>query len=169
MGFFVAVGNALFTIRDRRLYREEFKTFEDYCRGKWLISKTHANCLIGGSRVVENLTACAVKPTCEYQIRPLTVLEPDQQCEVWEEAVKTAPAGKVCHFRTPAISVSGGFSDQTAEIASVPSGLCRGRRWPGAVAASGMGPADPWPRGKVTPDLSLGCPLCEPWRACEWH
>jgi hypothetical protein len=34
------------------------------------------------------------------------------------------------------------------------SGLGSGRRWPGAVAASGrlgMVPADPWPRGKVTP------------------
>jgi hypothetical protein len=35
------------------------------------------------------------QPTSEYQIRPLAILEPAQQREVWEEAVKTAPAGKV--------------------------------------------------------------------------
>jgi len=57
-------------------------------------------------------------------------------------AVRTAPVGKVCHFRTPAISVSGGFSDETAETASVPSGLGSGRRWAGAVAA-GDGSGEP--------------------------
>ena len=31
MGSFMAVGNALFTILDRRLYREEFNTFNEYC------------------------------------------------------------------------------------------------------------------------------------------
>ncbi|MBU4354679.1 MAG: hypothetical protein KJ822_04965 [Proteobacteria bacterium] len=51
----------------------------------------------------------------EKQVRPLAVLEPTEQRDVWEVAVKSAPAGKVCHFRTPVISVSGGFSDETAE------------------------------------------------------
>ena len=68
--------------------------------------------------------------------------------------MKTAPAGKVCHFRTPAISVSGGFSDETAETAS---GLGSGRRWAGAASGRlGMVPADPWPRSKVTHALTLG-------------
>jgi len=31
----------------------------------------------------------------ERQLRPLTQLEPDQQVEAWEEAVETAPNGKV--------------------------------------------------------------------------
>ena len=40
----------------------------------------------------------------------------------------------------------------------------------GAVAASwriGPGLADPWPLSQVNPALSLGCPLCDPWRGCE--
>ena len=38
--------------------------------------------------------------------------------------------------------------------------LCRGLRWPGAVAASGPGLADPWPRSRVTPaPLPLVCPF----------
>jgi hypothetical protein len=35
------------------------------------------------------------------------------------------------------------------------------------VGGVGMVPADPWPRGKVTPGApSLGCPLPWPWRGC---
>ena len=32
---FVEVGNALLRIRDERLYRAEFGTFEAYCRQRW--------------------------------------------------------------------------------------------------------------------------------------
>jgi hypothetical protein len=63
------------------------------------------NRMIAGVRVVENLTPrgalctpCEIQPTNEYQIRPLTVLEPDQQCEVWEEAVRSAD-GKTVTFK----------------------------------------------------------------------
>lgn len=105
MGSFVVVGNALLTIRDHGLYREGYKTFDDYCREKWDISRRHADRLITGSQVVANLgprglimTACEIQPINEKQVRPLTVLEPDQQCEVWEEAVRSAD-GKVVTFR----------------------------------------------------------------------
>ena len=101
MGSFVAVGNALFTIRERRLYREGFKTFADYSRQKWGISRRYAVNLITGSQVVANLgaraplcTPCEIQPINEAQVRPLAVLEPDQQCEVWEEAVRSAD-GKI--------------------------------------------------------------------------
>jgi hypothetical protein len=74
--------------------------------------------------------------------------------------VRTAPAGKVCHFRTPAILVNGGFSDETAETASVLSGLGSGRRWPVAVAAFDWGWRTP---GRVArlplPPFPLGCPF----------
>ena len=32
---FVAVGNALAEIRDSKLYRQEYKSFEDYCQNIW--------------------------------------------------------------------------------------------------------------------------------------
>ena len=119
MGSFIAVGKALLTIRDRRLYREGYKTFKDYCNEKWQMGKSHANSLIRGSQVATNLattvalcTPCEIQPTHERQLRPLTILEPAEQRDVWEEAVRSAD-GKVCHFRTSVISVSGGFSDET--------------------------------------------------------
>jgi hypothetical protein len=34
-------------------------------------------------------------PASERQARPLASLEPEQQREVWQEAVETAPEGKV--------------------------------------------------------------------------
>lgn len=40
---FVEVGDALLTIRDQRLYREQFKTFEAYCREQWGFSRSHAD------------------------------------------------------------------------------------------------------------------------------
>ena len=69
------------------------------------MAKTHANRLISGSKVAANLTpvgalctSCEIQPTSEFQIRPLAQLEPDQQCEVWEEAVMSADS-KVVTFR----------------------------------------------------------------------
>jgi hypothetical protein len=32
---FLKVSRALKTIRDKRLFREEFRTFDEYCRAKW--------------------------------------------------------------------------------------------------------------------------------------
>jgi hypothetical protein len=43
---FVEVGTALAEIRDARLYKSDFATFEDYCIGKWGWSKQHCYRLI---------------------------------------------------------------------------------------------------------------------------
>ncbi len=32
---FLKVSQALKTIRDKRLFREEFRSFDEYCRAKW--------------------------------------------------------------------------------------------------------------------------------------
>ncbi|MBU4357078.1 MAG: hypothetical protein KJ822_17330 [Proteobacteria bacterium] len=85
----MAAGKALLTIRDRKLYREGYKNFKDYCDGKWNMGKSHANGLIRGSQVAVNLATavalcapCEIQPTNEYQIRPLTILEPAHHCDV---------------------------------------------------------------------------------------
>jgi hypothetical protein len=93
----MAVGKALLTIRDARLYREEFKTFMEYCQKKWGVGKTYASYLIGGSRVAVNLatagalyTPCEIQPIHEQQVRPLAQLEPNQQRDVWGDAGRSA-------------------------------------------------------------------------------
>lgn len=92
---FYEVGAALLDIRDRRLYREQYSTFEAYCEKRWGISKTHANRLIEGAEVVANLTPMGVIPDNERQARELAPLEPEAQRIVWQVVKETAPDGKV--------------------------------------------------------------------------
>jgi len=53
---FYKVGEALLKIKENKLYRSEFDTFEDYCLSKWNISKAHGYRLIEASKVVGNLS-----------------------------------------------------------------------------------------------------------------
>jgi hypothetical protein len=86
---FIEVGEALFIIRDKRLYRISFKTFEDYCVGRWAFGRNYVNKLIEASEVISNLgTMVPILPQSERQTRPLTSLEPEIQKEVWKEVVK---------------------------------------------------------------------------------
>lgn len=93
---FVDVGLALLAIRDGRLYRLEYGTFEEYCRNRWSMARNYANKMIAAAEVVANLgTTVPNLPATESQARPLTALEPEQQREAWTLAVETAPDGKV--------------------------------------------------------------------------
>ena len=62
MQTFVDVGRALLEIRDGQLYRQEFGTFEDYCRDRWGIARRTAYQLIGAVQVVENVRHGAQTP-----------------------------------------------------------------------------------------------------------
>ena len=96
---FVDVGQALLSIRDARLYRAQWGTFEDYCRERWNLRHSYANYLMDAAEVVANLqtsTIVEVLPLTESQARPLTQLkEPEQQINAWQRAVETAPNGKI--------------------------------------------------------------------------
>lgn len=87
---FVGVGQALMVIREKRLYRLEFSSFEDYCRSKWGFSKNHANRYIAAQTVVKNLedVDSTIVPRVESQIRPLTLLKPSEQKRVWKRVVE---------------------------------------------------------------------------------
>ena len=52
---FLEVGRALAEIRDNRLYRAEYKTFERYCKDVWDISRMHAHNQINGYETVRLL------------------------------------------------------------------------------------------------------------------
>ena len=95
---FVDVGNALAEVRDDRLYRGTHGTFEDYCRDTWGFVQQHATRLIRAAEVIRNIQSEPIGslfPTTESQARPLTRLEPAEQVAAWQEAVETAPNGKV--------------------------------------------------------------------------
>lgn len=95
---FYEAGKALAELRDRRLYRDTHPgNFMGYCRDRFGKTKQAVNYLIAACGVYENLfqqttTNCCrqrlpVLPTNEYQVRFLAGLEPEEQRQVWEEAV----------------------------------------------------------------------------------
>jgi len=66
------MGEALREIRDSRLYREDFTTWENYCCSVMEMSKTQADRLVKGAEVLEDLTPFGVKVPCnESQVRQL--------------------------------------------------------------------------------------------------
>lgn len=81
---FIEVGNALITIRDQRLYRKRFDTFEAYCHQRWSMSRRHANRLIEAAEVVGALGPIGPNPTNEAQARALAPLkdDPEKMAEV---------------------------------------------------------------------------------------
>ena len=100
---FFEAGKALTELRDRRLYRSTHKTFEDYCRERFGFSRRQPYHLIEAAVIFDNLVEkCErnvhILPTNEWQIRPLSKLDPDIQPEAWEQAVESAN-GKVPSHR----------------------------------------------------------------------
>lgn len=59
LGTFVEVGQALLNIRDEKLYRASFKTFEAYCKDRWDISRPRAYQLIEGAKTVQTMAEAA--------------------------------------------------------------------------------------------------------------
>lgn len=108
---------ALKQIRDDRLYREQFDTFEDYVRERIGRSARHAHRLCDWAEVeallmapparptlaernaaaeaeMANWSPPAVLPSNESQARALKSVPDEQKREVWDEALAAAPAGK---------------------------------------------------------------------------
>ena len=101
---FYESGKALQQLRDRKLYRSTHGTFEEYCRDRFSFSRRQPYYLIDAAAVVDNLSEkCEpmvhILPTNERQVRPLTQLDPDQQRQVWQQAVQASggkiPSGRV--------------------------------------------------------------------------
>jgi hypothetical protein len=83
---FLEVGAALAAVRDARLYRAEYATFEDYCQARWGMTRRNANHLIGAVDVVDSLGTTVPKPSNERQARALGKVPEGERPEVWKEA-----------------------------------------------------------------------------------
>lgn len=92
---FLIVGRALATIRDLKLYRREFATFDKYCKKRWNFTRGHAYRLIGTSSLQQILEPSGVLPESEGQVRALQRLPEDQRLEAWQEAIKTAEGKQI--------------------------------------------------------------------------
>lgn len=91
-GFFEA-GSALAEIRDRRLYKNKYSSFESYCRERWNMTRQTANRYIQAVEVSEELEPIGFSPTRESQCRPLAeqLDNADDRREAWANAIALAP------------------------------------------------------------------------------
>lgn len=95
---FYEVGRALAEIRDRKLYRAEHHTFEDYLEKRWGFGRSQGYQLIKATEVVDSLVnslsavadKLSILPENERQARPLAELEPNERIEAWRTAVESA-------------------------------------------------------------------------------
>ena len=93
---FVQVGWALSVIRDEKLYKNCFRTFDEYCRERWGYARAHAYRLMESAktvRMIERMSPNGDKiPTSEGQTRPLSSLPEEERPEAWNEAVRRSGA-----------------------------------------------------------------------------
>lgn len=118
---FYEVGKALTIIRDEKLYRAGYATFEDYCEEKWQMSRAYAYRTIGAADVVKSLSPIGdiPLPRNEAQARPLTSLEPEQRQQAWTKAVEESggqPTAK--QVRRAADTVSGAVYESIYSLQS---------------------------------------------------
>jgi hypothetical protein len=95
---FVQVGLAFARIRDLRLYREQFDSFEAYCRDKWQYGRRYVNRLISAAQVFTHLGTISSlpKPEHETQVRPRVGLTVDPAQQAWKWAVEKAGNSVPC-------------------------------------------------------------------------
>jgi len=94
---FLQVGQALLEIRNERLYRAGYLSFETYCRDKWQLSRSHVHRIIEASEVMYNLMPLGIEhlPDNEKQVRPLTRLAADDQRMVWNKIRTGLESGEI--------------------------------------------------------------------------
>jgi hypothetical protein len=94
---FVEVGLALARIRDQRLYRAEFPTFEAYCQTKWHYGRRYVYHLMSAAQLFTQVFADGKgpKPRHESQLRPLMGVSPEQAQLAWERAAQNAGNGRI--------------------------------------------------------------------------
>lgn len=114
---FVHVGQALKEIRDGKLYREQFDTFEDYVAQRCGWSVRRAYQLVEAAETVTALNADSVNPGSHFSdekaVRPLVSLAPVDRSVVLDVLRRTHPdvqtytaahvtsAIKACQFEVP--------------------------------------------------------------------
>ncbi|HEX2161694.1 MAG TPA: hypothetical protein VHF88_07720 [Thermoleophilaceae bacterium] len=108
---YAEAGDALRTIRDNRLYKKDFSSFEDYCRKRWGWSRTNADRQIAAAEIhhalydhakVAPTGATLEPPRSERAARELAPLrdDPERLSEVWTKVVeKHGPEAEAKHVR----------------------------------------------------------------------
>jgi hypothetical protein len=138
---FVEVGSALMKIREERLYRQDYGTFEFYCEQRWGMSRVHAFRQIEAARICHMLPD-GNKPANEAQVRPLTrirtedgSLDDEAIVRLWKRAVDQVPEDKAGRKLIPA---------RIVEEVVRPTLRRRGIRFPRPIRRCGSVITDPY-------------------------
>lgn len=92
---FIEVGLALAEIRDSKLYRQDFATFEDYCKERWGWSASRSRRLITSAEAVAAMQSVPIGTpvTNEGQARELAkIKDPELRADIWQQANEIAVA-----------------------------------------------------------------------------
>lgn len=88
---FLDVADALAEIRDNRLYREGYATFEAYCRERWGFSRVYAHNVIKSAQAVRALPEDVLTTVnTEFTARAVAKVAPEVRVEVVREASEAA-------------------------------------------------------------------------------
>lgn len=84
-------GAALAEVRDDKLYREDYGTFEDYCREMFQVTRAHAYRLIEAADLKGDLSPIGDKITNEAQARELAKVPEGRREEVLKQVSTNGP------------------------------------------------------------------------------
>jgi hypothetical protein len=90
---FIEVGSALAVIRDSKLYRESYETFEAYAKERWNLSRPRAYELMTAAEVVSGMPDTEVPVENARQAVELAKVPEPERAGVWRETVERT-AGK---------------------------------------------------------------------------
>jgi hypothetical protein len=102
---FVSVGIAVGEIRERRLYRKDYDTFEDYCQVRWGWNAQRSRQLINAAAVVQALPVGTMVPT-ERAARELGRVPEPERAAVVDRALATGKTVTAKAIQTAAIEIA---------------------------------------------------------------
>lgn len=110
---FVETGRALQQIRDEKQYKDAgFKSFDDYLQSRWSMKRAHAYRFIEATVVTENVShgrQNSPAPRTERVARAVAEesKDPDEQREIWDEAISETPEPTAADVHKAAEKVKG--------------------------------------------------------------
>ncbi|MFD9047635.1 hypothetical protein [Streptomyces zaomyceticus] len=85
---FYEVGMALADIRNRKLYRADYSTFEEYAEKRWQLSRPRAYELMAAAEIVSGIPDTLPKPSNAGQASALNRVPEPERTDVWAATVE---------------------------------------------------------------------------------
>ena len=90
---FVDVGDALLKIKEAKLYRQSYPTWEGYLQSRWGMSESQSMRLISASQICREIAATGVTPPqIESHARELRSVPEGERAKLWQEITTEIPA-----------------------------------------------------------------------------